>query len=148
MWGKQSMKKAEVVLDLPNDRARVKGTWVDLVVSDCNHYGLNMLPKSVNVVKEVDKKNENNDVSKEDVFKRENLKQRECNKWSGSDTVIEKNGNVYQSSSLRVSLQRMIGIKEAEKMIHEGDGEAVEERGDEFFFKDKEDYMLVEEKKN
>ena len=65
LWGKQSMKKAEVVLDLPNDRARVKGTWVDLVVSDCNHYGLNMLPESVNVVKEVDEKNENNDVSKE-----------------------------------------------------------------------------------
>ena len=40
------MKKVEVLLDLPNDRARIKGTWTNLIVSVCDHYGINMLPKS------------------------------------------------------------------------------------------------------
>ena len=46
LWGKESMKKAELLLDLPNDRARVRGTWVDLITSKCDHYGLYILPKS------------------------------------------------------------------------------------------------------
>jgi hypothetical protein len=40
------MKKAGVLLDLPEDRARVNGMWTDLVVSKGSHYGINMLPKS------------------------------------------------------------------------------------------------------
>ena len=64
LWGKQSMKKAEVVLDLPNDRVRIKSTWVNLAVSSCNHYRLNMLPERVAVIKEVCGNNEN---SKEDA---------------------------------------------------------------------------------
>merc|ERR1712059_122468 len=38
------MKRAEVILDLLNDRARIKGMWVDLIVSTCNFYGVHMLP--------------------------------------------------------------------------------------------------------
>ena len=40
------MKKAKVLLDLPNDRGRIKGTWVELITSHCEHYRLNLLPKS------------------------------------------------------------------------------------------------------
>ena len=44
------MKKAGVLLDLPKDRARVNGKWMDLVISKGNHYGINMLPKSESMV--------------------------------------------------------------------------------------------------
>ena len=50
LWGKNSMKKAGVLLDLPKDRARVNGKWMDLVISKGNHYGINMLPKSESMV--------------------------------------------------------------------------------------------------
>ena len=45
LWGKESMKRAEVLLDLSNDRARIKGPWVDLIISNCDYYGVSMLPK-------------------------------------------------------------------------------------------------------
>ena len=172
LWGKESMKKAEVLLDLPNDRARVKGLWIDLVVSDCDHYGLNMLPKSKSMVtfeglvakEDSDKIEVHKDEGEDKVGRRsqtnlgrnrkmlpedENkLLQGDRKKWSGSATVIGKHGNVYylshQSSLLRVSPQRMIGIEEAEKMKHEGDGGDVEEKEDEPFFKNKEDHMQFE----
>ena len=34
LWGKDSMRKAEVLLDLPNDRARILGEWVELISSN------------------------------------------------------------------------------------------------------------------
>ena len=79
LWGKESMKKAEVLLDLPNDRARIKGMWIDLVVSACDHYGVNVLPKSESMVtferlvakddknEYEDDKNEYEDADEEDV---------------------------------------------------------------------------------
>ena len=44
------MKKAKVLLDLPNDRVRIKGAWVELITSHCEHYGLYLLPKSSSMV--------------------------------------------------------------------------------------------------
>ena len=46
LCGKESMKKAKVLLDLPNDRICVDGDWVDLIMAQCGHYGLNLLPWS------------------------------------------------------------------------------------------------------
>ena len=46
LWGKESMKKAKVLLDLPNDRICVDGEWVDLIIAQCGHYGLKLLPQS------------------------------------------------------------------------------------------------------
>merc|ERR1712112_493529 len=46
LWGKESMKKAGVLLDLPKDRARIKGEWVELVTAEGSHYGVNVLPKT------------------------------------------------------------------------------------------------------
>ena len=40
LWGKESMKKAGVLLDLPKDRARVKGEWMELVTVEGSHYGV------------------------------------------------------------------------------------------------------------
>ena len=46
LWGKESMKKAGVLLDLPKDRARVKGEWMELATAEGCHYGVYMLPKT------------------------------------------------------------------------------------------------------
>ena len=40
------MKKAGVLLDLPKDRARVKGEWMELATAEGCHYGVYMLPKT------------------------------------------------------------------------------------------------------
>ena len=40
LWGKESMKRAKVLLDFSNDRMRIKGTWIGLDVSSCDHYGI------------------------------------------------------------------------------------------------------------
>ena len=39
------MTKAGVVLDLPSDRAKLLGRWVDLNVTSAGHYHLNILPQ-------------------------------------------------------------------------------------------------------
>ena len=52
-WGKQLLKNAEMMLDPLNNRVRIKGMWVDLVVSDCDYYGIKILPKRDNVEQEV-----------------------------------------------------------------------------------------------
>ena len=58
-------------------------------------------------------------------FKRENLKQGNRNKWSGPATVIGKHNNMYyishQSSLLRLSPQRLIGVPDAEIIRLRGD---------------------------
>merc|ERR1712112_337034 len=46
LWGKESMKKAEVLLDLPKDRARVKGEWIELATAEGSHYSIDLLPKT------------------------------------------------------------------------------------------------------
>ena len=40
------MVDAGVPLDLPQDRARVKGEWLDLATAEWSHYGVDLLPKS------------------------------------------------------------------------------------------------------
>ena len=40
------MKKAEVLLDLPLDRAKVKGEGSDLETAKGSHYGIDLLPKT------------------------------------------------------------------------------------------------------
>ena len=44
LWSKPSMAKAGVLLDLPGDRARILGVWVDLEVTSAGHYALFILP--------------------------------------------------------------------------------------------------------
>ena len=46
LWGKESMKKAGVLLDLPKDRARVKGEWMELTTAEGSHYGIDLLPRT------------------------------------------------------------------------------------------------------
>ena len=41
LWGKESMKKAGVLLDLPQDRARVKVEWLELATAKGSHHGSN-----------------------------------------------------------------------------------------------------------
>ena len=45
LWSRLSMTKAGVVLDLPSDRAKILGKWVDLNVTSIGHYYLNILPQ-------------------------------------------------------------------------------------------------------
>ena len=44
LWSKPSMARAGVLLDLPGDRARILGIWVDLEVTSAGHYALFILP--------------------------------------------------------------------------------------------------------
>ena len=44
LWSKAAMKKAGVVLDLPQDRAKVFGQWVDLDLTSVGHYSMFILP--------------------------------------------------------------------------------------------------------
>ena len=46
LWGKESMKKAEVLLDLPQDRAKVKGEWLELQTAKGSHSRIELLPKT------------------------------------------------------------------------------------------------------
>ena len=39
------MTKAGLVLDLPLDRAKILGKWVDLNVTSVGHYYINILPQ-------------------------------------------------------------------------------------------------------
>ena len=77
LWGKESMKKAGVLLDLPKDRARVKGEWMELATAEGSHYGVNMLPKTDSMkkfetlvaetlVSDQDIENKDQDSNKED----------------------------------------------------------------------------------
>ena len=44
LWSKPSMTKAGVLLDLPGDRAKILGVWVELEVTSAGHYALFILP--------------------------------------------------------------------------------------------------------
>ena len=37
LWGNRSMKKSGVLVDIPNDRMRIRGVWTDLIVSVNKH---------------------------------------------------------------------------------------------------------------
>ena len=43
LWSQPSMTRAGVVLDLPADRAKILGKWVDLKVTSVGHYYINIL---------------------------------------------------------------------------------------------------------
>merc|ERR1712112_673172 len=45
------MGKAEALLDLSKDRARINGKWVELVTAERSHYGMNVFPKTDNTRK-------------------------------------------------------------------------------------------------
>ena len=45
LWSRPSMTRAGVVLDLPSDRAKILGKWVDLNVTSIGHYYINILPQ-------------------------------------------------------------------------------------------------------
>ena len=45
LWSQPSMTRAGVVLDLPADRAKILGKWVDLNVTSVGHYYINILPQ-------------------------------------------------------------------------------------------------------
>ena len=51
LWSRPSMAKAGVVLDLPQDRAKIFDTWIDLDLTSVGHYALRILPteESVNL---------------------------------------------------------------------------------------------------
>ena len=44
LWSKPSMTKAGVVLDLPNDKAKILGLWVDLDLTTAGHYSIDITP--------------------------------------------------------------------------------------------------------
>ena len=46
LWGKESIKKAEVLLDLPQDRAKVKGDWLEHQTAKGSHYRIELLLKT------------------------------------------------------------------------------------------------------
>ena len=122
LWGKESMKKAGVLLDLSKDRVRVKGEWMELATAEGNHYGVDMLPKTDSMKKteilvtDRDTENSDHDSDQEDqnirytekefrngdkgYFKRENHKQSNRNKWPGS---------------AKLSSQRLIGDSDTEE---------------------------------
>ena len=45
LWGKGSMKKAKVLLDLPNNKVKILGEWVNLNLTSIGHYAQDILPK-------------------------------------------------------------------------------------------------------
>jgi hypothetical protein len=44
LWSRAGMAKAGVMLDLPNDRAKILGNWVDLDLTGPGHFSLFILP--------------------------------------------------------------------------------------------------------
>ena len=44
LWSRPAMARAGTVLDLPKDRAKILGAWVDLDLTDVGHYALDILP--------------------------------------------------------------------------------------------------------
>ena len=44
LWSKPSMVKAKVVMNLPEDKAQILGTWVDLDLTTAGDYALHILP--------------------------------------------------------------------------------------------------------
>ena len=53
LWSRPSMAKAGVVLDLPNDKADILGTWVDLNLTSVGHYAVDIIPKDNRAAEEV-----------------------------------------------------------------------------------------------
>ena len=46
LWGKESTKEADVLWDLPQDRAKINGEWVDLETARGEYYGIYLLLKT------------------------------------------------------------------------------------------------------
>ena len=52
LWGKESMKKAGVLLDLSKDKAKIRGEWTELTTGEGDHYDINMLP-NINTIERI-----------------------------------------------------------------------------------------------
>ena len=52
LWSRPSMAKAGVVLDLPQDKAKIFGQWTDLNMTSVGHYSIDILPRSAESVEE------------------------------------------------------------------------------------------------
>ena len=50
LWGKESMKKGEVILDLHQGKVKVKGEWSKLQTDEGSPYRIELLPKLMSVV--------------------------------------------------------------------------------------------------
>ena len=46
LWSRPAMTQAGPILDLPGNRAKILGQWVDLTLMAAGHYALNILPTS------------------------------------------------------------------------------------------------------
>ena len=47
LWSKPSMVKAGVVLNLPEDKAKILGKWTDLDITSAGHHSLHIRPQEV-----------------------------------------------------------------------------------------------------
>ena len=65
LWSRAAMSRAGTILDLPRNRAKILGVWVNLNMTAAGHYCLNILPK--------DQVNCDNKEAREIVKKQEEL---------------------------------------------------------------------------
>jgi hypothetical protein len=52
LWSRPSMAKAGTVLDLPQDKAKIFGEWIDLNRTSVGHYSIDILPKDDKTVEQ------------------------------------------------------------------------------------------------
>ena len=52
LWSRPSMAKAGTVLDLPQDRAKILGEWIELNKTSVGHYSIEILPKDDKTVEQ------------------------------------------------------------------------------------------------
>ena len=52
LWSRPAMARAGTVLDLPKDRAKILGVWVDLELTDVGHYALDIMPPDMVVTEQ------------------------------------------------------------------------------------------------
>ena len=45
LWSRCSMARGGTILDLPNDKAKILGEWVNLNLTSVGHYALDILPR-------------------------------------------------------------------------------------------------------
>ena len=52
LWSRPAMARAGTVLDIPKDRAKILGVWVDLKLTDVGHYALDIMPPDMVVTEQ------------------------------------------------------------------------------------------------
>ena len=68
LWSRPSMARAGTILDLPNDRANILGTWVNLNLTSVGHYALDILPRDLESVEDCLLALPEDDKAREDVL--------------------------------------------------------------------------------